>query len=147
MDEAGERWAVVYDGSWKGLSNGGPGDALFTEQGEATPFLQKMHEFLVDVENQIERTRLGGQLLLERQLLKPMRFDATLGDGRQVSLDGFLTLDDERMNALTDAEIVELHRNGLLGILHLHRMSLGNMQRLLARRLAKEKAKAAPAKA
>ena len=124
-----------------GIAIDGPGDALFTEDGKPTPFLERMHQFTQEVEADIERTRVGGQRLLELELLKPMRFDATLPDGRTVALDGFMTLDDERFNALGDAQVLELHRNGLLGILHMHRLSLGNMQRLLQKRVARSAAK------
>jgi hypothetical protein len=137
------RWAVVFDSSWSGIAENGPGEALFDEAGKATPFLEKLHEFTQEVETDVERTRLGGQRLLELELLKQMRFDATMPDGAKVSLDGFLTLDEERLNKLPDAAVLELHRNGLLGLLHLHRASLTNMQRLLQRRVARHHAKAA----
>jgi hypothetical protein len=131
------RWAVVFDASWRGMAENGPGDALFDATGKATPILEKLHEFTQEVESDIERTRVGGQRLVELGLLKAMRFDATMPDGAKVSLDGFLTLDEDALNKLPDAAVLELHRNGLLGLLHLHRASLVNMQRLLQRRVAR----------
>lgn len=145
VDESADRWAVVFDASWTGVAIDGPGEKLFDDAGNATPFLEKLHQFTQEVEADIERTRIGGQRLLELELLKPMRFDATLPNGKAVALDGFMTLDDERFNKLSDAEVVELHRNGLLGLLHMHRLSLGNMQRLLQKRIAREGAKGAAA--
>jgi hypothetical protein len=35
------------------------------------------------------------------------------------------------MRELPDAVVVELHRNGILGLIQLHWVSLGNMRRLL----------------
>jgi hypothetical protein len=46
-------------------------------------------------------------------------------------VDGFLTVDDQKMTELPDAVVCELHRNGILGLVHLHWVSLGNMRRLV----------------
>lgn len=138
IDEEADRWAVVFDASWSGVAVDGPGEALFTDDGKPTPVLDRLHTFVQEVEADIERTRLGGQRLVELELLKPMRFDATMPDGSTLALDGFMTLDEDRFNALPDATVLELHRNGLMGLLHMHRMSLGNMQRLLQCRVARK---------
>lgn len=143
----GDQWAVVFDGSWPGAKIDGPGEALFDDEGKATPFLERLHKFAQDVEADIERTRLGGQRLVELSLLKPMRYDAKLPDGREIALDGFLTVDEERFQQLTDAEVGEPHRSGLLGLLHAHRLSLSNMNRLVAKRLEREQAAGARAPA
>jgi hypothetical protein len=142
-----QNWAVVFDAEWKGIQVDGPGEALFDAEGKATPFLQNVHRFTQDVESDIERTRLGGQRLLELELLKPMRFDATLNDGSKVSLDGFLTIDEDKFSNLPDAAVVELHRSGLLGLMHLHRLSLVNMARLLQRKAKRAAAAGTPAAA
>lgn len=147
IDNESDRWAVVFDASWSGVAVDGPGEALFDDAGKSTPVLDKLHQFVQEVEADIERTRLGGQRLMELELLKPMRFDATLPDGSKLALDGFLTLDEEKFNQLPDAQVVELHRNGLLGLLHMHRLSLGNMQRLLQRRIARQAARGGAANA
>jgi hypothetical protein len=48
-----------------------------------------------------------------------------------MTIDGFLTLDDKRFGELADADILELHRSGILGLIHAHQVSLGNMRRLV----------------
>ncbi len=35
---------------------------------------------------------------------------------------------------LPDATVLELHRNGMLGLVHAHQMSLGNLQSLVDRK-------------
>ena len=142
--EGSDRWAMVFDGSWEGFSKE-EGAPLFDEKGEATELLNNAHKFVQELENDIERTRLACQRLLELKLLKPMRFDATLANGETLSIDGFLTLDQDLFNKLPDATIGEMHRNGLLYMLHMHHMSLNNMRRLLERRVANEPQGTAPA--
>jgi len=58
-------------------------------------------------------------------------------------VDGFLTVDDAKMTALSDEVVGELHRSGVLGLVHLHWVSLGNMRRLVDWHI--ERAAAAPA--
>ena len=90
-----------------------------------------MRDQLEKLETEIQRTRLFGSLLVDNELLQSMRFDATLPDGRQVSLDGFLTIDEKRFAELPDAKVVELHRSGAMGLIHAHQISLRHMRRLV----------------
>jgi len=142
--EGSDRWAMVFDNSWPGITreNGKP---LFDEKGEATEFLNGIHKFVQELESDIERTRQACATLMELKLLKPMRFDATLANGETLSVDGFLTIDDEALARLDDKQIAALYRNGLLGVLITHSLSLGNMRRLVDRRVAREAAQQAKA--
>ena len=137
--EGSDRWAMVFDNTWAGMSRT-EGQPLFDDKGEATELLDNVHKFVQDLETDIERTRQACALLIEMKLLKPMRFDATMANGETLSVDGFLTLDDEAMGKLGDAELAQMYRNGLMFILQTHQVSLNNMRRLLDRRLALQKA-------
>ena len=128
-----DQFAMVIDEGWEGFSTE-EGRPLFDDQGEPTPLLLDLRKFVEQIEVEIERTRLAGIRLLELQLLLPKRFDATLADGETIVVDGFLAVDEERLAKLSDAEALELQRSGLLGLLHAHLISLGNMRRLLDRR-------------
>ena len=133
--EGSDRWAIVFDNTWEGMSRT-EGLPLFNEQGEATELLNGIHKFVQDLETDLERTRQACAALLEMKLLKPMRFDATLASGESLSVDGFMTVDEEALAKLPDAQIAQMYRNGLLGLLQIHMLSLNNMRRLLDRRLA-----------
>ena len=133
--EGSDRWAMVFDNTWEGMSRT-EGVPLFNEKGEASELLNGVHKFVQDLETDLERTRQFCAALLEMRLLKPMRFDATLATGEQLSVDGFMTLDEEAVNKLPDAQIAQIYRNGMLGLLNTHLVSLNNMRRLLDRRLS-----------
>jgi hypothetical protein len=130
-----ERFAICFDVAWAGLS-GTEGERLFTTEGAQTPYLDEVQKQMEAIEGQIQRTRLMGRRLRDLELLREMRFDATLPDGSQLAVDGFLTVDDAKFNALPDGLIVELHRTGLLGLVHAHYLSLGNMRKLLGWHIA-----------
>lgn len=124
-----ERYAICVDKAFQGYDAPG-GERLFDEAGAPTEMMKAMSTHLETLETEIQRTRYIGQRLLELDLLQDMRFDATLPDGRQHTVDGFLTVNEKKATELPDAVVMELHRNGLLGLLHLHWVSLGNMKRL-----------------
>ncbi len=125
-----DRFAICVDTAWKGASET-EGQALFTDSGEGGDLLKEMTPYLETLEAEIQRTRLVGKKLLELDVLREMRFDATLPDGRQHTVDGFLTVDEKKMTELPDNVVGELHRTGVLGLVHLHWVSMGNMRRLV----------------
>jgi hypothetical protein len=124
------RFAICVDMAWSGVGEA-KGQPLFEADGQPAPLLRDMTKHLETLEGEIQRTRLVGKRLLELGVLADMRFDATLPDGRQHSVDGFLTVDDKKMTDLPADVVVELHRTGVLGLVQLHWVSLGNMRRLV----------------
>ena len=126
---AANEMVVCVDESWPGL--GAEGQALFNADGEPSEFTQGVQKQLENFEQEVERTRLAGAVLVEKGLLRDMRFDATLPDGSKLVVDGFLTIDEDKLGKLSDAELVALNRNGLMGLIHAHQISLGNMGKLV----------------
>jgi len=139
-----QRFAVCVDMAFAGVGNE-EGMPVFEADGQPAPLLKTMQTQLETLEAEIQRTRLVGQRLLELDVLRDMRFDATLPDGRKHSVDGFLAVDDKKMTALPDTVVGELHRSGVLGLVHLHWVSLGNMRRLMDWHVERSAAPAAPA--
>lgn len=134
------------DESWTGWSTT-EGAALFDEQGQPSDYLKGMRDQLERVEAEIQRTRLFGKLMLDADLLAAMRFDATLGDGQKIAVEGFMAVDEKKLAALPDAKVLEFHRNGVLGLIHAHQISMRHMRRLIGWRQARERGTAAPAAA
>ena len=123
------QYAVCHDTNSTRLSST-EGEPLFAADGQPSTFTQDLQRQLEQVELEVERTRQMGLELLRLNLLTEMRFEATLPDGASVGVDGFLTIDDKRFAELADAEVLRLHKSGLLGLVHAHRISLSNMRRL-----------------
>lgn len=127
LDE--QRFAICFDSAWGGASHD-KGQALFDADGKPTELMDNVQKQMEAFEKEVQRTRLVGDKLLELDLLRDMRFDAELPGGQKLSVDGFLTVDEAKLNALPDARLLELQRSGLLGLIHAHFISLGNMRRL-----------------
>jgi hypothetical protein len=123
------QYAVCHDANTTRMSLT-EGEPLFDAEGNPSAFTLDLQRQLEQVEMEVERTRQMGLELLRLDLLREMRFEATLPDGAQVGVDGFLTVDEKRFAELPDAEVLKMHKSGLLGLVHAHRLSLSNMRRL-----------------
>lgn len=128
-----QNYAVCIAREWPGFSET-EGTPLFDADGAPTAYLKDMQQFLEKLELEVQRTRLVGQKLVELELLRDMRFDATLPDGNKLTVDGFLAINEAKFAALPDDKVLELHRSGILGLINAHQLSLGNMTRLIQRR-------------
>lgn len=131
-----ERFALCFDSSFEGLSET-EGRPLFDADGKPSAFLTEMQQYLERLEAEVQRTRALGGRLLELGLLQDMRFDATLPEGHSIRVDGFMAIDDKKLNELPDATLGELQRNGILALIHAQQLSMGHMRRLVERRLAR----------
>ncbi|MCB1996117.1 MAG: SapC family protein [Burkholderiaceae bacterium] len=126
----GGQFAVCIDTAYEGLTGEG-GERLFDDAGQPTEFARRVTGELEKLEQQIQGTRAVSRRLAELGLLAEKRFDGTMPDGRKVSVDGFFMVDEDKLKALPDATLLELHRNGVLNLIHAHWMSLGQMRKLL----------------
>lgn len=129
LDGNEENMAICIDAEWEGFSQT-EGQPLFDDKGENTELMNKASAFVESFETEASRTRAACDELLKHGLLQDMRFEATLPNGEKLSVDGFLAIDEKKLAELPDAQVLEMHRNGLLSLIELHRVSLGNMARL-----------------
>jgi SapC len=131
------RGGVLIDSAWRGWSSV-EGEPLFDAQGRATPVLRRALALLEDFDAQAQRTRAVCARLAALDLFKPMQADATLPDGRLLTVEGFRVIDEDRLQALPDAVVLELHRDGLLKVMHLQIASLATMRHLIERKARRE---------
>lgn len=124
-----EEIAVCFDADWHGFSTS-EGTPLFEADGQPSEFTLNAKNFLENFERESDRTRLVCDELVKLDLLQDMRFEATLPSGEKFDVDGFLAVNEQKLAELPDEQVVRLHRAGLLALLEMHRLSLGNMARL-----------------
>ena len=125
--------AVFLDTAWSGYSETA-GEPLFEADDKPAPALKRALEFLERFELEAQRTRQFCDRLVELDLLKDMRADVTLFDSRKLAVEGFHAVDEDKLQALPDATVVELHRSGVLMLMQVHLLSLGNMRHLVERK-------------
>jgi SapC len=112
------------------------GEPLFLEHGGNAPMLDKMLGAL-------QAAFVGNQLLdplvdaLQASgLLRPLGLELRVGPDRAYTISDALTIDRERLAALSGEELAALHRAGFLQSAFMMAASLGNLQRLVNRKAA-----------
>jgi len=129
--KGGEELTVCVDEAFDGL-NTTEGEALFDANGQDTPYLQQLQQFLLDFHNDMQRTANFAKRLVELGLLVDRNIDFKLGDQR-LNLNGFKVVDEDKLRALKPEVIQELFQSGALGFIHAHLLSLNNVNKLGAR--------------
>jgi len=125
-----DRPGVFVDTAWSGFSETA-GVPLFEADDSATPALKNAVEFLERFEAESERTRQFCERVVDLGVLKEMRADVQLPGGKQLTVDGFQAVDEDKLQNLPDKVVVELHRSGLLMLMQVELLSLANMNRLV----------------
>jgi hypothetical protein len=131
--EGSDAPSVFVDAAWEGF-NDVDGERLFDDEGQPTETLKRVIEFLQRFDDEQGRTRLFCQRLVDLDILKEMTADATLHNGESLKVEGFMSVDEDKLGQLPDATVVELHRNGMLMLLNAHLMSLANIRDLVERK-------------
>lgn len=116
------------------IVNTGRGEALFDEEGRATPFLENIHYVLGEFRTGLEMTRIFIETLLQHKLVVEMAVDLAFDDGTQRQLEGLYTIDQEVLQALDDAVVLELFRRGYMYLIHLMVVSVKQIAHLARRK-------------
>ena len=123
---------VCFDAGYDGF-NEKEGEPLFHDDGGQSDLLQRAVAFLREFHVQRERTVAAAAMLAQAGLLTPMHANVQLRSREALSLAGFLTLDTERFDTLSDDAKGRLVSSGALEMVHLHRASLQVFDRLVER--------------
>ncbi|HEY2676769.1 MAG TPA: SapC family protein [Steroidobacteraceae bacterium] len=100
------------------------GQALFTEQGEATPYLESIKSAFRDLKPGIEMTKAFIDTLMKLKLVEPIDIKLGFDDGSKRELAGLYTINQSVLRELPDASVLELFRRGYLQLIYLMIASL-----------------------
>jgi hypothetical protein len=126
---------VCVDEAYGGL-NEERGEALFDEDGKESTYLKRVLDFLRAFHADMTRTRDFATRLHELGLLtsKVITIEQQReGKTERQLLEGLWVVDEEKLRGIDDARIVEVFRNGYMGWVYAHLLSLGNVRRLASR--------------
>lgn len=130
--EGEDGYNVCLDEAYAGLG-AEAGEPLFSEDGSNSALLDGALKFLQEYQAHLARTREFTARLHELELLVPKVVGIQPASGDAFSLDGFFVVDETRLQALEGKPLVDLLRSGDLGWIHVHLMSLVNVERLCRR--------------
>jgi len=129
----GERMAVIVDAGFEGLTPGG--EAPLFENGEPTETTQAAIEFCKTFERDRVMTDEFGKRLEALDLIQHQTAQYTpQGATEPQPFSQYFGIDEEKFNALTDEQVLELRSSGMLALIYALMMSLGNWRVILQRR-------------
>ncbi len=109
------------------------GEALFTETGEGTAYLNTAIDFVNRFSASARQTEAFVQKLLALKLLASVTVDFRNVNGNSFSIHGLLAVDEKLLATLSDEAFLELRQAGYLPLIYAHRNSLANIQTFSAR--------------
>jgi hypothetical protein len=130
VDPAGEQFAVMIEPD-NPLLGEEKGEALFKEDGERTEYFERRVESLVNVAQQTLNTQAICKHLAEMDLFMTQQLQLRhRPDAPSYNIDGIYTVSEEKLNALSDEDYLELRKRGLLGMIYAHLTSLQQFRRV-----------------
>jgi hypothetical protein len=112
----------------------GGGQALFTEAGEPTPYLQSVIEVIRQLQRGVEQNKIFLETLVKLKLLTAVNIGVSFDDGTKRDLTGLYTIDQEALRTLPDAAVLDLFRRGYLYLIYLMTASLKQLPLLVNRK-------------
>ena len=115
------------------IKDGSKGQKLFTEDGQQTPFLIEVIEFVKDYQFRADIAKVFCGRLKELELLEPMTANINIGGdtGTNLNLRGFYVVSKEKLKALSDEAILDLFKKDGLELIYAHLNSLGHINTLI----------------
>ena len=119
-------FTLCLDEEYSGVNRRGLGERLFDADGERTQYLQGVLGFLQAYQAQFEATRAFCQRLGELNLLEAMQAQFVLRSGQRITLAGFMSVNRDRLKALSGSALAGLATRGDLDLIYAHLYSQRN---------------------
>jgi hypothetical protein len=121
---------ICVDDKYESLRQKDVGERLFAEDGADTPLLQEYARLTETYFAAAKRTENFLETLAALQLLRSVTVEIRSDTGASTALHGFQTIDENRLNTLSDADFLKLRAEGLLPAIYAHLFSLTAVDRL-----------------
>ncbi|MBP1473550.1 SapC family protein [Frateuria sp. MAH-13] len=136
----GDDFTVFLDESYEGFGSE-EGERLFKEDGSDSEMLANAVGFLGEFQQHVARTHAFMALLRKHDLLEPRNIRLEK-DGNAINLNGLFVVNEEKLRQLDEKTSHEFLKEGVMGWIYAHLLSLPNIDRLAQRLDQRERAKA-----
>jgi hypothetical protein len=126
----GEKLGVFFDEN-SSLVNAEDGQAVFTEEGEPSEFLNTRQQFLSDLANSELLTQQFVKKIVDLGLLEAIEIGLEYTNGQKRNVTGMMSIDEKKLRELDQEVVMELHKNGFMGAIYATMISLGQLNRLV----------------
>lgn len=105
------------------------GAPMFDEKGEPTQVIENVKRYLSELQQMDMLTQQFSRFLLTNNLLTPLNMRVNAAQARNIT--GCYVINEERLNAFSDALFLEVRAKGFLPAMYAHLMSLPQIERLV----------------
>lgn len=105
------------------------GHPLFNEDGSESDFLKSRVETMREFFQQSQTTRAFNKALADMDLLVPQTLTIKL-EGKPREITGIYIVDEKKLSSLSDEQLLDLNKRGMMPAIYAHLMSLQQVQRL-----------------
>jgi hypothetical protein len=110
------------------------GEGLFLEQGGTSEYLQRISSILEAIHQGQKQTKEFVDVMLKYDLIESFSLNVELNDGTQNQLQGFYTINEDRLNALSSEAVTELMAIGHMQSAYMVIASMSNFRSLIERK-------------
>ncbi len=136
-DESGERQTVLLVDTDSPKLSDTEGEPLFLPHGGHSEYLQQITDILSAIQERDQETLAFINTLLEYELLENFYLDVNLSDGSKHRLNGYYTINEDKLRALNNEQVIHLHQSGMLQLIHFVLASQANFAGLIEKKQAR----------
>jgi hypothetical protein len=141
--QEGDDFTVFLDEAYEGF-NTEQGERLFKDDGADTEMLTNAVNFLGEFQQHVARTHWFMDQLRKYDLLEPRNIRLEK-DGKTINLNGLFVVSEEKLRQLDEKVAHEFLKEGVLGWIYAHLLSLANIDRVSLRLNEREQTEAGSA--
>lgn len=124
--EDGKTFTLCIDESFAGFNQAGKGQRLFSDEGQITPYVNNVLQFLQTFQVEHAKTQAFCKKLDELELFQSQNALWTGPTGEKVALTGFMTIDRAKLQAVPPKMLSGMVATGELDLIYAHLHSLNN---------------------
>ena len=123
--------SIAYDKDFDGLNNGG--ERFLKDDSSLTEFGDRVMKFAEDVFTSLNQTKQMLAILNDLELFSQV--DITLGKDtdNQYKINGLFQINTEKLNKLSDENLLKITKSGILHLIYNHLDSATNFDNLVSR--------------
>lgn len=128
-DSKNETLSLAADLS-SGMLSKTEGQPLY-EDGKPAKTVMAILKFCTSYHDQMKASAVLFRQIADTGILETRRAEVTLADGARRIIEGFLTVDEKKLNALKDDDFLALRKSGALNLIYCHLWSMRSWKQIL----------------
>lgn len=127
----GEQHAMIHVDMDSPKVSFSEGVDVFLQHGGNSPYLEWINSMLVELLNGVNASKQFIDMLLAEELLEDFSLKISLDDNSTIAVNGFATINEEKLRALNGNQLARLHDKNFLELIYIAIASLANIKTMI----------------